>query len=80
MQTQSGMPTIEDRLRCAVDPYGDHRDDGIEMLLWRTGRMHEQIEAAHHWLDRKGAPQTDGDGVLTVRGRMDALDNAQGRL
>jgi hypothetical protein len=70
------MNSIEQRLRFALDPYNERPEDNIDMLLWRVGRMREQIDHAHHWLDMKGAP--DGsehvDGALTLRGRMDALD------
>jgi hypothetical protein len=66
------MTTFEQRLRLAVDSYNEHPDDGIDMLLWRAGQMSREIEAAHHWLDMKDYPRRQGDGVLTLRGRMDA--------
>lgn len=65
------------RLRLAV--YGPYRaapaDEDLATLVWRVGGMREQIEDAHAWLDIKGAPRTAGGGTLTLRGRMDALDN-----
>lgn len=64
---------IEQRLRLAIDPYGERLREDLDMLLWRAGRMREQIDSAHHWLDMKGAPRETGDGALTLRGRMDAL-------
>lgn len=65
---------LTDRLRLAIDPYGERPGEDLDMLLWRAGRMREQIDHAHHWLDEMGAPHDTGDGNLTLRGRMDALD------
>jgi hypothetical protein len=67
------MDAFEERLRLAVDPYGEHSDDDTAKLIWRAGQMHREIETAHHWLDMNGYPREVGDGVLTLRGRMDAL-------
>jgi hypothetical protein len=67
---------IEQRLRLAIDPYGERPVDDLDMLIWRAGRMREHIDSAHHWLDMKGAPREMADGELTLRGRMDALDAA----
>lgn len=70
MTTQT---TLEQRLRLAIDPYGERPEDDLDMLLWRAGRMREHIDSAHHWR----APREVGDdGELTLRGRMDALDAA----
>lgn len=73
----STIKVVKERLRAAIAPYGSHEDDDIDTLLWRVGTMHDQIESAHHWLDMQGAPRVQGDGTLTLRGRMDAMDQAK---
>lgn len=68
-----GQGTLAERLRLAVDPYGDHTEEDVDTLLWRAGQMHREIEAAHNWLDMRAAPLSQSGDVLTLRGRMDAL-------
>jgi hypothetical protein len=58
-----------------VGPHAPTLGEEAEMLLWRVGEARREIEAAHAWLDIKGAPRKDSyGGVFTVRGRMEKLD------
>lgn len=69
------MPTMRDQLALAVvGPHGQ-TDEDFETLVWRVGQMRRDAEAAHAWLDLQGAPRREGEHALTLRGRMDALEN-----
>lgn len=44
-----------------------------ENLNYELVTLRQREEDAHNWLDLQGIPRLEGDGVLTVRGRMDKL-------